>query len=47
VIVSQVVFSGLAGTATEFDIFTMNPDGTGMTTISNSVGRDSSPSWQP
>jgi TolB protein len=44
---SKIVFSGLAGVATGFDIFTMNPDGTGMTNISNSVGRDSSPSWQP
>jgi Tol biopolymer transport system component len=44
---SKIVFAGLAGVATAFDIFTMNPDGSGMTNISNSAGSDRSPSWQP
>jgi Tol biopolymer transport system component len=44
---SKIVFSGLASVALSFDIYVMNANGTGMTDISNSVGRDSSPSWQP
>jgi Tol biopolymer transport system component len=43
---SKIVFAGVVVTF-GYDIFVMNADGTGMTDLSNSLGDDRSPSWQP
>jgi hypothetical protein len=44
---TRIVFGGLAGTATTFDIYVMAANGGGITNLSNSAGFDDSPAWQP
>ena len=44
---TRIVFAGFEGTASLFDIYVMNADGSGTTNLSNSAGQDLFPAWQP
>jgi Tol biopolymer transport system component len=44
---TRIVFSGLAGSATAYDIYIMGADGSGITNLTNIAGSDSDPAWQP
>jgi Tol biopolymer transport system component len=44
---SRIFFAGLSTSGTGFDIYVMGADGSSITNLSNSTGRDDSPAYQP
>ena len=44
---SLIAYSGVDDNRTWFDLFTIRPDGTGLTTVTDRTGTDVDPSWSP
>jgi Tol biopolymer transport system component len=45
---NRIAFAAIPGDASSYDIFTINPDGTGLTNVTNTPTRDErEPSWSP